>query len=304
MRKLLIIDDKIEERQDDYLDLYSEAIEQDLYTLQFAESGEEGLKILKQDTKQEICLILLDLRMDKKKIDGIKLANSLNKHFIKRPILVYTAYPDLASKFSKQAQQNVITVIERSTRASRVIKDLVDVFIIGGHLEVPGDTDVTKESKSVGYHTIRKLVKTLSHDLRVNLIKEILPFFPPDLLVSLKKLIPEEIDKVLNQAVERDILKTWLKEQQLEGFFKDIPPVEEINDLKLEIRDIPQKNGKIYQYHFLRWSECGKFQWKYIRKQFVRTLPPELQKPDPASGDLPIVFRSMKRKEQKASDYE
>ena len=302
MRKLLIIDDEIKQRQDDYLDLYSDAIEHKLYDLQFAVSGEEGLKILKKDTKQEISLILLDLRMDKARIDGIKFANNLNKHYIKRPILVYTAYPDLASKFSAQAQQNVITVIERSSRASKIIKDLVDVFIIGGHLEVPGDTDVTKESKSVGYHTIRKLVKTLSHDLRVNLIKEILPFFPADILISLKKLIPEEIDKVLNQAIERDILKKWLRNQQLEGLFADLPPVKEINDLKLEIRDIPHKNGKIYQYHFLRWSECGKFQWKYVRKEFVGTLPPELQQPNQASGDLPVVFRSMKRKEPQDSD--
>lgn len=302
MRKLLIIDDEIQQRKEDYLDLYSDAIEENLYGIQFAASGEEALTILKKDTKQEISLVLLDLRMASAQIDGVKLANSLSEHYIKRPLLVYTAYPDLASQFTPEALKNVITVIERSKQSPQVIKDLVNVFIIGRNLEVPGDTDVTKESKSVGYHTIRKLVKTLSHDLRVNLIKEILPFFPGDILVSLKTLIPLEIDKVLNQAVERDILKQWLRKQQEDGYFNDIPAVEQINDLKLEIRDIPQKNGKIYQYHFLRWSECGKFQWKYVRKKYVLTLPLELQKPSRASGDLPVVFRSMKRKEEQDSE--
>ena len=176
MRKLLIIDDEIQQRKEDYLDLYSDAIEENLYGIQFAASGEEALTILKKDTKQEISLVLLDLRMASAQIDGVKLANSLSEHYIKRPLLVYTAYPDLASQFTPEALKNVITVIERSKQSPQVIKDLVNVFIIGRNLEVPGDTDVTKESKSVGYHTIRKLVKTLSHDLRVNLIKEILPF--------------------------------------------------------------------------------------------------------------------------------
>jgi CheY-like chemotaxis protein len=207
MRKLLIIDDEIEQRRKDYLELYSEAIEEKLYGVQFAASGEEGLAILKKDTKQEISLILLDLRMDNAKMDGISLANSLGENYINRSILVYTAYPDLASKLSQQARQNVITVIERSKRSPQVIKDLVDVFIIGGALEVPGDSKITTESKSVGYPTIRKLVKTLSNELRVTLIREILPYFPAQTLVSLKKSLPEEIDKVLAEAVERDILR-------------------------------------------------------------------------------------------------
>jgi CheY-like chemotaxis protein len=299
MLKLLIVDDEIDNRKDDYLNFYREALERQLYGIAFAKTGEEGLEIVQKDTKQEIALILLDLRMDQARLNGVALANALAKSYLDRKILVYTAYPEYASSFSPEAKRNVITVIERSKRSPEVIRDLVNIFILGGDIEVASDLTVNKDSRFVGYPTIRKLVKTLSPDLRVNLIREILPFFPAQTLLELKDTIPEEIDQVLAEAVDRDMLKKWAAQKQLQGLLPPgIPSIEELNDLVLEIRDIPHKNGKIYQYHYLRWSISGAFEWKYLKKRLVETLPLELQNPPPYPGTLPVVYRSMKRKNE------
>lgn len=278
VQKILIIDDELNNKRKSYSLLYEASIEDNWYELVFSKTAEKALDLIKEDTKQEIALIILDLCLEEGKVNGIDFANTLAASHIDKKIIVWTGYQEWANSFSELAKKNIIKVIQRTDYPLLYLKDLCDAFIIGQQIEAPGKKGVSSRTKMLGYHTIRRLVKSLPDQQRYNLFVEILPIFKPETLLKIKKELPNLIDTILNDSVNRSLLKQWIEKQQNNGFFEEIPPIKELNDVRLEIRE-RLIDGKSYFDYFIRWSQSGKHRSKYIKKNLVKELPAELRDP-------------------------
>ncbi|MDJ0507971.1 MAG: response regulator [Crocosphaera sp.] len=289
--KILIVED-ITEYQDLYNDLFADSIQKKWYSIKYAVTGEEALELIKKDRKQEIALIVLDLRLENALIDGVALANVLAENHIDKKIIIWTGFPQWKTGFTEEAEKNIIKLIKRTEYPHEFLKDLCDIFMIGNQFEVPGSQAIDKDSKLLGYPTIRKLVKTLPSEFRYQLIEEILPFFPVYMLLDMEKTLPSKIRKILEEATERDTLKQWIIKKQQAGFFSDIPPAAEVDDFMIEIVEkIKKKTGRYYEDFFLRGSHYGKRFSRYIAKDLVKELPPEFRQRNGAK----VIYKSAPR---------
>ena len=110
------------------------------------------------------------------------------------------------------------------------------------------------------------MVKSLPERQRYNLFVEILPIFKPETLLKIKNDLPQSIDDILDDSMQRSLLKQWIEEQQnVYGLLKEVPPIRELNDVRLEIREKPM-DGKIYIDYFIRWSLDGKHHTRISHK--------------------------------------
>ncbi|CCQ54176.1 MULTISPECIES: response regulator [Crocosphaera] len=305
VQKILIVDDELDKKRKLYNLLYEASLSKNWYKLIFSTTGEEALEIIKKDKKQEISLIILDLRLDKGEINGVDFANTLAASHIDKKIIVWTAYKEWSNSFSDLAKNNIIKVIQRTDYSLLYLKDLCDAFIMGQQLEAPGKQGASANSKMLGYHSIRRMVKSLPERQRYNLFVEILPIFKPETLLKIKNDLPQSIDDILDDSMQRSLLKQWIEEQQnVYGLLKEVPPIRELNDVRLEIREKPM-DGKIYIDYFIRWSLDGKHHSKYIKKSLVEKLPAELRNPSqfPNSPDsLAVIFKKTGRSRKKNND--
>ncbi|MGB5594538.1 MAG: response regulator [Crocosphaera sp.] len=290
--KILIVEDEIE-YQKLYQNLFADSVKKKWYSLKFAVTGEEALESIKKDRKQEISLIILDLRLENAEIDGISLANLLASNHIDKKIIIWTAFPSWKTGLTKEAEKNIVKVIKRTEYPHDILKDLCDSFMIGSQFEVPGLQAMDKNSKLLGYPTIRKLAKTLPAEFRYQLIEEILPFFPVYMLLDMEKTLPSKIRKILNEAMERDALKQWILERQKAGLMPlELPPAEEVDDFMIEIVEkVKKKTGRYYEDFFLRGSHHGERFSKYLPKHLVKELPPEFRRRDGSK----VVYKSAPR---------
>lgn len=273
--KILIIDDELDERQKLYEHIYQKSIEQEWYELLFAVSGEEALEIIKKDKKQEIALIILDLRLDGAKLNGIKFANKLAKTQFHKKIIVWTGYPEWESSFSESAKSLIIKIYDRFDYSYSYLKDICDTFILAQQLEPHGTEGFRTKTKMIGYKAIRQLVKSLPGEQIYKLILEVIRFLPPNLLEELKTEIPQEIDEVYKASLERNKLITLIEKIQDEtDVLKDIPPARELQNPWLEIVE-----RRYIDYH-LHWKYQGHDYKAYISKKIVRQyFPMELKEP-------------------------
>lgn len=273
--KILIIDDELDERKNLYEHLYQKSIDEEWYELIFAVSGEEALEIIKKDKKQEIALIILDLRLDGAKLNGIKFANKLAKTQFHKKIIVWTGYPEWESSFSEPAKSLIIKVCDRFDYSYSYLKDICDTFMLAQQLEPPGTEGFKTKTKMIGYKAIRQLVKSLPGEQIYKLILEVIRFLPPDLLTKLKAEISQEIEEVYKASLERNKLISLIEKiQQKTDVLNDIPPIREVQDLWLEIVE-----RRYLDYH-LHWRYEGNDYKKYISKKIVREyFPVELQEP-------------------------
>ena len=289
--KILFVEDEIKYKKL-YGEIFADSIEKQWYSLKFAVTGEEALELIQKDRKQEIALIVLDLRLENATMDGVKLANLLADNHIDKKIIIWTGFPQWKTGFTQEAEKNIIKIIKRTEYPHEFLKDLCDIFMIGNQFEVPGSQAIDKDSKLLGYPTIRKLVKTLPAEFRYQLIEEILPFFPVYMLLDMEKNFPSKIRKILDEANERDTLKQWIMKKQQEGFFTDIPPAIEVDDFMIEIVQKVKKNtGRYYEDFFLRGSHYGKRFSRYIAKNLVKQLPPEFRERNGAK----VIYKSAPR---------
>ena len=86
VQKILIVDDELDKKRKLYNLLYEASLSKNWYKLIFSTTGEEALEIIKKDKKQEISLIILDLRLDKGEINGVDFANTLPEFLTKSAI--------------------------------------------------------------------------------------------------------------------------------------------------------------------------------------------------------------------------
>ncbi|ACK73756.1 response regulator receiver protein (plasmid) [Gloeothece citriformis PCC 7424] len=293
--KILIVDSEIQQRREDYLNLFARGIKLGWYSLEWAASGEEGLGLIKADLAQEIALIVLDLQIDDGVVDGVDFANRLAELHIDKKLIIYTACTEGEAGLSEKAKRNVVTVVRQTEQHPRVIVDLVNILVVGQGaqmIEVAGDFTVDKKSRAIGYPTIRKLVKTLPAHYRKQMINEILPFFPPKILLELKQEIPQIVDELIQESYDRDLLKQWVaKQQKAKLLSSDIPPAIEVDDFHIQVLEKRRKEGYIYYDYYLSWSVDGKSDRKYLRKPLLKTLPPQIYQPTGAPGDSRVVFK-------------
>lgn len=282
--KILIVDDEIKNREDLYEGLCRDSIREDWYTLIFATTGEQALEIIKEDQKQEILLIILDLKLEGAMMDGIKFANTLAQSHIDKKIIVYTAYPEWESSFSVLATNLIIKVLKRNAQPTSYLRDLCEAFIMGQNLEHFGKQGVDINTRLIGYTTIRKLFKSLPNEQRYKLILETLRFFSPDFLKKIRDELPLEANKAFEESLERDTIKQWIKEHQERHLLpSDIPPADDLHNLWIEInerRKKPHSNpNTLYLDYYLHWTYNGENDKRYLKKKYVRLLPQQLQHP-------------------------
>ncbi|MDJ0729861.1 MAG: response regulator [Crocosphaera sp.] len=273
--KILIIDDELDERKELYEHIYQKSIDEEWYELIFAVSGEEALEIIKKDKKQEIALIILDLRLDGAKLDGIKFANKLAKTQFHKKIIVWTGYPEWESSFSESAQSLIIKVFDRFDYSYSYLKDICDTFMLAQQLEPPGTEGFKTKTKMIGYKAIRQLVKSLPGEQIYKLILEVIRFLPPNLLTKLKTEIFQEIDEIYKASLERNKLIALIEEiQEKTDLLNDIPPARQLHNPWLEIVE-----RRYIDYH-LHWKHQGHDYKRYISKKIARQyFPIELREP-------------------------
>ncbi|MDJ0842601.1 MAG: response regulator, partial [Crocosphaera sp.] len=227
--KILIIDDELDKRQELYKHIYQTSLDENWYELIFAVSGEEALEIIKKDRKQEIALIVLDLRLDGAKLDGIKFANTLAKTQFHKKIIVWTGYPEWESNFSDSAKSLIIKVFDRVDYSCSYLKDICDTFMLAQQLEPPGTEGFKTKTKIIGYKAIRQLVKSLPGEQIYKLILEVIRFLPPHLLTELRTEIDKETDEIYQASLERNKLISLIEEiQETTDILNDIPPAREL----------------------------------------------------------------------------
>lgn len=272
---ILIVDDELEERKELYERLYQDSVEKKWYDIIFATSGESALDLINNDKKQEIALIVLDLRLDGARIDGVKFINQLAQSQIHKKIIVWTGYPEWSRSFSDSAQSLIIKVCDRCAYSYSFLKDISDTFMLAQNIDPPGTEGYSSSSKKVGYRGIRQLVKSMPVEQIYQLILEIIRYLPPPLLKDLEVKFLEKIREVYDSSLERNKLRGLIAEiQEKSDALKDIPPAQELHHPWLEI-----VQRKYVDYH-LHWYQEGHDRKKYISRRIVKKFfPVELQNP-------------------------
>ena len=294
--KILVVDDELNEAKNTYIQIFQEPIADQHYSLEFVRSGEEALLLIQTDKRQEICLLILDLRLEGAELDGIQLANTLAQLHIDKKIIIWTAFPEWEVELSDEAQKNVIKILKRGEYPHSYLRDLTEVFMRGQLLNFPGKQSLDKDSKLLGYQTIRKLAITLPSDLRYHLIEELLEFFPLKTLLTLKENFPLLIDQHLEKARDRDELKEWVANYQKIGAFPPkVPPALETDTFMIEIREFERGNN-VYPRLYLRWSYDGKPGSIYLKTQWVETLPERFRIPPRYPNASPVIYHPISKK--------
>ena len=115
MRTILVVDD-----EPHILELYQKELEEQGYQVRITSDGEEALNIAK---KEDISLVILDIKMDKK--DGLSTLVELKKTKKNLPVILNSAYSTYKSNFQSWLADDYVVKSSNLDELKNKIEDLL-----------------------------------------------------------------------------------------------------------------------------------------------------------------------------------
>jgi len=263
MPKLLFMDD--EKSHESLINIcFRQEIKQHKYEISFARNGEEALKIIDENKPD---LLLTDLKVPEKQMDGFELIRTIRAKQINLETIVVSAYSGL-DNITESVKYDVLCFVPKPFELAG-LKSLIDLS-----LKKKSDPLLLKEPKEEPTQkplTLTKAARILPVEEKLQLINNIIETLPTQKLKQLQETLPDFLAAQIEVSIDRKRTVEILKEKQLQGKIPGYIPLDSF--LKIIKRPIKTNGVEYGPYYYIVWrDENGRSTSKCIGPQDPRSM--------------------------------